>query len=168
VHDGDYVGFWSYAHRDNDLDRGRVARLANDIADEFELQTGQTLKIFIDRHSIEWGDEWKASINEALSSAVFLIPLVTPSYLHSPECRREFLDFVSHLRPDKPGHILLPILYSDVSGAADAGDNGRILRIVRKTQYEDWRVLRLSGRDSAEYRRAIHRMVMRIIDILRT
>jgi TIR domain len=168
VRPGDYVGFWSYAHRDNDLDRGRVARIAKDIADEFELQTGKTLKMFVDRDSIEWGDGWKGNINSALKRSVFLVALVTPLYLRSVECRREFLSFASHLRSGSSGPVLLPILYSDISGISDGDDTEKIVRIVRQTQYEDWRTLRLTDHDSAEYRQAIHRMTMRIINILRT
>ena len=166
MHVGEHVGFWSYTHRDNDLDRGRVARLAQDIADEFELQTGGILKMFIDNRSIKWGDEWRKSIGQALDHTTFFIAIITPLYLRSTECRREFLDFTSNPYTGEQSRVLLPILYSETSAIADPKNRDPIAQLVRQTQYEDWRRLRLSENSSPEYRRAVHGMVVRIIDIL--
>jgi hypothetical protein len=159
------VGFWSYAHRDNDLDRGRVGRLAQDLANEFELLSGQALGIFVDRWSIEWGNEWRRRIDQALGGTMFFIAIVTPLYLLSTECRREFLEFTENL--DSGGSkVLLPILYADTPAVSNPNDGDEVARMVRQTQYEDWRTLRLTAEDSPEYRRNIHRMASRILRIL--
>lgn len=162
---GSNVGFWSYTHRDNDLDHGCVGRLAQDVADEFELQTGDSLKMFVDSHSINWGDDWQQDISHALVDTVFFIAVITPLYLRSIACREEFLEFASHLNVRSPKRILLPILYSDTPAVFDSNGRYRVAQIVRQTQYQDWRSLRLSEKSSSEYRRAVHSMAIRIIDI---
>lgn len=163
----EYLGFWSYAHRDNDLDRGRIAELAKSISDEFELQTGNTLRMFVDENSLRWGDEWREGIDQSLDHCIFFIAIITPLYLQSEQCRREFLDFASQLRAGRQASVLLPILYSDIPLAADPGSEDEIVRIVRQTQWEDWRQLRLSESDSSQYRRKVAGMVSRIIAIVR-
>ena len=164
---GESVGFWSYTHRDNDLDRGRE-RLAQDISDEYELQTGETLKMFVDSHSIKWGDEWQKDIGKALNHTVFFIAIITPLYLRSEACRREFSDFASGLQANKHDQVLLPVLYSDTPAVSDPKNRDPIAQLVRQTQYQDLRNVRLSETNSSEYRRVVHTMVMRIIDIRRS
>lgn len=164
---GTPVGFWSYAHRDNDLDRGRVGTLAQDISDEFELQTGESLEMFVDNRSIRWGEEWLRSIDRALDYTSFFIPIITPLYWRSVECRRELQEFSSHLSAARKRRVLLPILYSDTPAIADSKSTDDLAQLVRRTQYEDWRALRLVARNSAEYRRAVNGMVVRIIEICR-
>src|SRR5450432_4809967 len=108
-----YVGFWSYTRRDNELDKGGVAQLAQSISDEYELQTGEALEMFVDNRSITWGDEWQKNIDEALDNTVFLIAIITPLYLLSSACRQEFLNFARHLGVGKSRRVLLPIVYSN-------------------------------------------------------
>jgi hypothetical protein len=39
----DLKGFWSYVHADDDADGGRVSRLAQDVVEQFEMLTGETI-----------------------------------------------------------------------------------------------------------------------------
>ncbi|WP_149030417.1 hypothetical protein [Kitasatospora sp. MBT66] len=78
--DNEPSGFWSYTHRDNDLDGGRILRLAEAIRNEFEIITGNELKVFVDSKSISWGDEWKLRIDTAIFGITFLIPVMTPRF----------------------------------------------------------------------------------------
>jgi hypothetical protein len=40
-------GFWSYAHADDKRDNGRIVQLAHDVADEYEMITGESLSIYL-------------------------------------------------------------------------------------------------------------------------
>jgi hypothetical protein len=160
------VGFWSYVHRDNQLDKGYVMGLAEAVADEFELMTGEELELFVDSQRIEWGDEWRQTIDLSLSKTVFFIAVITPLYLRSKECRREFIEFLGALGADPTHRFLLPILYTDTPAITDHDNDDEIAAAVRRTHYQDWRALRLAERDSADYRRAVHRMADRLARIL--
>jgi hypothetical protein len=61
-------GFWSYVHADDDADGGRVSRLAQDVAAQFEMLTGEKIGLFLDRDDITWGEDWRSKIDESLSS----------------------------------------------------------------------------------------------------
>lgn len=83
----DSVGFWSYVHKDDKADDGRITQLSHDICEQYEMLTGETISIFLDKDRNEWGDDWRNNIENALSSIAFFIPVITPRYLISPECR---------------------------------------------------------------------------------
>jgi hypothetical protein len=67
------VGFWSYTHRDNELNGGRIRRLAQLIADEYEALTAENIRIFVDKNDLEWGTVWRARIDAALTGTTFCI-----------------------------------------------------------------------------------------------
>ncbi len=54
----DSTGFWSYVHKDDDAEGRRITRLAGDLNDQYELITGESINIFVDRNDIDWGDQW--------------------------------------------------------------------------------------------------------------
>ena len=68
-----FKGFWSYRQVDDKRDSGRIRQLAYDIVDEYAAITGETIDLFLDRDSIEWGSLWESDIREALESGLFRI-----------------------------------------------------------------------------------------------
>src|SRR6266496_3910684 len=86
--------FWSYAHRDDEAENGRIAGLARDVVAQYEMITGEMIELFLDTDSLEWGDEWRPKVDASLSSVAFFIPVLTPRYFQSVECRRE-LNFLT-------------------------------------------------------------------------
>jgi hypothetical protein len=161
------VGFWSYTRRDDDLENGRILRLASRIQSEYELITGEELKLFIDKQTVEWGDEWKRVTDTALLETAFFIPIITPKYLQSEECRREFIEFVGRAASADAKDLVLPILYIETPAVSDSETNDEVARLVRETQRRDWRTLRLSSEESEEYRTAINGLAQRLADITR-
>ncbi|MBB4969017.1 toll/interleukin-1 receptor domain-containing protein [Saccharothrix violaceirubra] len=158
------VGFWSYAHRDDESARGGVLRLAAAIAEEYDLLTGRTLEMFVDRDGLAWGDNWKERIDAGLAGATFFIPVVTPRYFNRPECRREFVDFSAQARSLGLEEFILPIRYVPVPDL-DVDSPDELKATVARTQYVDWSELRLLDESSGEYRRALHELAARLVDI---
>lgn len=79
-------GFWSYVHADEEAEGGRIARLARDVRDQFQVLTSEPLELFLDRDPLSWGDAWRDKIDSNLASVAFFIPVLTPRYFMSPEC----------------------------------------------------------------------------------
>ena len=69
-------GFWSYVHADDQAEGGRLSRLARDVADQFQMLTGETTSLFQD--AIKWGENWRDKIDSSLASIAFFIPVMTP------------------------------------------------------------------------------------------
>lgn len=158
------AGFWSYAHKDDEQVKGRIVRLAGEIGDAYSLLTGEELRIFLDRQDLEWGHQWRARIEEALQETTFFIPIITPRYFKSTECRRELLKFLGHAASLGAQELLLPILFVDVDDLEeDSTDEAKA--IIAKTQYADWRDLRLTDEASEAHQRAVTELAKRLVRI---
>ena len=160
------VGFWSYTHRDDEIEGGKIRRLVELIANAFELRTGRELRVFLDRTDISWGNDWRERIDGALAGTTFLIPVVTPRFFKSAECRREVITFSGHAESAGLEELLLPIVYVDVDGLADAETDDNVVRMIAKRQWIDWRELRLEDENSPMYRKAVDQMAKRLAEIL--
>ncbi|MEW2572226.1 toll/interleukin-1 receptor domain-containing protein [Streptomyces sp. NPDC047070] len=160
------AGFWSYTHRDDEIDEGRIKRLAKKIANEFEGITAEELHVFLDKNDIKWGDEWRNRIDTALTGSTFFMPIVTPRFFKSEECRREILTFAGHAKSLGLEELLLPILYFDVPKLREPNPSDEVMALVAQRQYENWTDLRLMDEESPEYRQAVHRLAKRLVEIL--
>lgn len=149
------VGFLSYAHVDDEADGGRIRRLAKAIQMEYRVLTGETLEIFVDRSDIRWGQKWKERIDGALQSTTFFIPVLSPSFFASDECRREFFDFYNTTRALGVSKYLLAIRYAAVEDLVATSPN-QAKAIAAETQYKDWEHLRLVDEAGAEHRQAVN------------
>ncbi|WP_030450534.1 TIR domain-containing protein [Herbidospora cretacea] len=160
------AGFWSYTHRDDLAEGGRLLRLAESVREEYALLTGNDLEIFVDREGIAWGEEWRQRIDQALQSTTFFIPIVTARYLQSVECRRELLRFAGKAESLGVKELFLPIVYAPIRQLDQPEDNDdEIVALVRRTHYQDWRELRLLDENSAAYRAAVHALAGRLVKI---
>lgn len=153
--DTTYDSFWSYAHDDDSRSFGRVLKLAKAITDEFALTTGDELGLFVDRTSIRWGEAWRSRIDDAVGEAPFFVPIITPSYLKSIECRRELIAFSGHAKSRGIDKLLMPILYIDVPDLSENSPD-EVVALIARTQYLDWRHLRNKKLDSEEHLEAVH------------
>lgn len=78
------------------------------------MLTGEPLDLFLDRDAIRWGEDWRDKINASLASVAFFIPVMTPRYFMSPECRREVQFFARRAERLGIKELVLPLLYVEV------------------------------------------------------
>lgn len=162
--DYDIVGFWSYVHDDDEVDGGLIVRLAHLLEGEYSMITGRRLRIFVDRRDIAWGDEWRRRIDEALTGT-FFIPIITPRYFQSDECRAELVKFAGNAQSLGVTELLLPLLYVEVDDLNEDSDD-ELKALVARTHYGDpWTALRLEDERSGAYRQAVHRLAERLVEI---
>jgi TIR domain-containing protein len=159
------IGFWSYVRLDDHAEGGRITRLAARIQAEYAVLTGTEIQIFIDREDIAWGHEWRRRIEDALVETTFFIPVVTPRYFQSSECRRELLTFAMHAESLGVADLLLPLVYVDVPALHDEQPEDDAIALVARTHYETWTELRLHDEASPEYRRGINKLAKRLVEI---
>jgi hypothetical protein len=156
-------GFWSYVRADNEAEGGRILDLARDVVAEYEMLTGEAIQLFLDRDSIDWGDNWRKKVETSLASALFFIPVLTPRYFVSAECRRELQRFARLATDLGVRQLLLPLLYVDVQGIHDDTPVDDLMALVRSFNWEDWTVLRFEERSSREYRAAVSHLATRLV-----
>ena len=157
-------GFWSYVHTDDQAEGDRISRLAKDVAGQFEMLTGEVLDLFLDKDAIKWGEAWRDKIDASLASVAFFIPVLTPRYFMSPECRRELQFFARQSARLGIRELVLPLLYVDVPSIHDETTKDDLIGLVRTFQWEDWRDLRFVDATAEAYRRGVARLATRLVE----
>ncbi len=156
--------FWSYAHRDDEAENGRIAGLARDVVAQYEMITGEMIELFLDTDSLEWGDEWRPKVDASLSSVAFFIPVLTPRYFQSVECRRELNFFARQATRLGVRELVMPILYVDVPALHDDSPVDEAMALVKSFQWESWTELRFASPTSPEYRIAVSKLATRLAE----
>lgn len=156
-------GFWSYVHADDHADSDRVSRLARDVSAQFEMLTGESLNLFLDKDAIPWGEGWRDQIDSGLASVAFFVPVLTPRYFLSAECRRELQFFARQATRLGITELVLPLLYVDVAALHEETPSDDLIKLVQAFQWEDWRELRFSDAASEPYRRGVARLAERLV-----
>lgn len=156
-------GFWSYVHADDEAELGRITQLGKDIVAQYMMATGDEIDLFLDREQIEWGNEWRAQLDAALASTAFFIPVLTPRYFLSAECRRELQAFARRVKELELHELLLPILYVDVPALGDDAPDDDLIELVRQLQWVDWTVLRFEDATSGAYRKRVGELADRLV-----
>jgi TIR domain len=158
------TGFWSYVHADDLAEHGRIKQLAADLADQYALIGGESVEIFVDRNDLVWGDNWREKIDASLESGLFFIPVITPRFLLSTECRRELQTFVRSAENLGVRELILPLVYADVPALSEELPEDEAVLLVQTFQWEDWRDLRFEDVTSSSYRRGVARLARRLVD----
>lgn len=159
-----FDAFLSYSHEDNERGGGRVLALAGALRDEFAVTTGEELDLFVDREAIEWGQLWRRVIVEAVGGVPFFIPIVTPKYIRSVECRRELIQFFGQAESQGLSKLLLPILFIDTPGITEDSDD-EVCAIIARTQFIDWRSIRLLNPGDSKVAQAVNALALRLRDL---
>jgi hypothetical protein len=126
--------------------------------------TGESIELFLDRDSLEWGDEWRPKVDASLASIAFFIPVLTPRYFTSAECRRELNFFARRATSLGVRELVMPILYVDVPGLHDEPPADEAMALVKSFQWDVWTELRFASPLSPEYREAVAKLAARLAE----
>ena len=149
------TGFWSYVRMDDSDELGRISQLARDVVRQYEMLTGETINLFIDRDDIKWGDKYRKVIDGSLASVKFFIPVMTPRYFMHKECIRELEYFAKRAKELGITELILPLHYVEVPELIDDSEKEGVLGMISEFQYRDWRDIRFSDTTSEVYRREV-------------
>jgi hypothetical protein len=162
------IAFLTYAHSDDAHEGGKLRQLAGRLSGEVQLLSGEEFPIFVDRKDLKAGHPWRAGIDDSLDGVTFLIPILTPAYFRSEECRREFLRFLEKERDLKREDLILPLYYVNSPVLEDeakrAGND--VAKVLRERQYQDWRHLRHKPLTDPDVARSIEEVARRMADAL--
>ena len=157
-------GFWSYVHADDEADGGRVYQLARDVKKQYEMLTGEEIELFVDRDNIRWGEAWRNEIDLMLSSVAFFIPIITPRFFQSPECRRELQIFAHKAENLGIKDLVLPLLYVNFPEFREEETGDELIQLIKSFQWRDWTELRFLELESKGYRKGVAQLAERLVD----
>lgn len=107
-------GFFSYAHVDSDGGRGIDAFLVEEIEKRVTRKLANaTFELWRDTKDLRAGDLFDNEIQYAISSTAIFFVLLTPSWISSDYCLREFSFFEGVERRRGLGPHIVPILWWD-------------------------------------------------------
>lgn len=155
-------GFWSYVHADDEGDSGRISDLARDLVAQYEMLTTESIRLFLDRDSLEWGNEWRGKVDGSLDSVAFFVPVVTPRYFQSAECRRELRTFAQQAESLGVGQLVMPLIYVDFPALHDPDPADELIAMVKRFQWEVWTDVRFDDRTSGAYRLRVFGLAERL------
>jgi parallel beta-helix repeat protein len=160
------VAFMSYRRQVDRHDYGRLTEFRQRLEGEVQAYTGEDdFAIFQDREDIRWGQQWESRVDGSLDDVTFLIPIITPGFFKSEQCRNEVKLFLDRERKLGRSDLILPIYYIDYPAFND--DERRkddpLMMEIAKHQYEDWRDLRHESMTSA----IVGRSLSKLAEILR-
>ena len=162
------MAFMSYAHVDDEFNKGRLTEFSQCLSREVSLHLGDDFPIFLDRKDIKWGNSWKERIGESIDCTTFLIPIITPSFFNSNYCRDELNRFLDRERKLGRNDLILPVYFIHTSllhnESKRNGDN--LAQTIASRQYADWRKLRHKKFDSEEVCEALDNLAAQIREAL--
>jgi hypothetical protein len=156
--------FWSYVHADDDHDKGRIAELTRDVTQEIAMITGETPSLFLDADRLGWGEDWRERIQEQLIANSCFIPVMTPRYFMSKQCRDEVEGFARTATELGVKELVLPLYYVTVPAVEEPDTSDHIVKLVRTFRWEDWRELRFKDLGSESYRAGVNRLAQLLVD----
>jgi F-box protein 11 len=146
------AAFMSYDHS---FDRdGRLSKLREILEREVKDYTAEeTFSIFQDKPDIKWGEDWKERIKGSLNEVTFFLPVLTPSFFKSENCRFELKTFLDREKKLRRKDLVLPIYYIETPILEDETKRKKdeLAIEIHNRQYADWRKIRNCPIESPEF-----------------
>jgi TIR domain len=143
------IGFWSYTSSDDAASGGALSQLRRMLQNDLQRLIGREplVRIFHDANAIPKGADWEHRINEALDTASFIIPILTPAFLQSEWCCKEVLRFREREKALGRNNLIFPFHLTNIN-QLDVGDSREVrdrtvYALLRSRQMLDFRPLEL-------------------------
>ena len=141
------IAFFSYARRDDKAVNGLLSRIREKLEVEIQAYAGEDeLEVFQDTDDIDPGDDWNRRLREAIDSAAFFIPVLSPFYFNRPQCRKELDIWLSNYRSSDERRRIIPIKILPLPEPALHHRSGRPVDRLREEidalQYVDFTAFR--------------------------
>jgi len=132
-----YDLFISYAHRDNP--RGQISELRDAISQDFQKFAGRNLTVFFDERDILSMADWEKHIAQGLSESRLFVAVLSPNYLASTYCRREWEEYVRYEAMRQClGEGIAPIYFIELPGMDGPGVAHNIAAAVNEMRKRQW------------------------------
>jgi TIR domain len=157
--------FLSYTRLDDEFHGGAITGLRRLLELGVRVVTGdRSFTIFQDVEGIEFGQHWPSRLDEALASARFLIPVLSPSFFRSEPCRDELAKFLELERRAGRRDLILPLylVTAPVLDRSELRATDPLAQALHERQWRDWRAYAYLPIEHADHRRAIFELAAAI------
>jgi CheY-like chemotaxis protein len=136
------LGFLSYTRKDDQFFGGYITAFREALEAGVQVVTGdRSFRLFQDVEGIVIGEQWQKKLADVIGRASFFLPMLTPLFLNSPNCREEVQLFVAREGTLGRDDMILPIYLVDspLLEKAEERDRDPVAREIAKRQRYDWR-----------------------------
>lgn len=156
--------FMSYTRFDDEHDNGRLTVFRKRLSAEVQMQTGAKFEIFQDIKDIACGQSWKCRIDEAIATATFFIPVLTPRFFTSRACRYEADRFLTRESVLGRKDLMLPFYYVTCPVLEDVSllSGDALAKLISERHYFDWRKMRFEPTDSLQWEKMVAELATQI------
>lgn len=159
--------FMSYAHKDQEsASGGDLRQFSEDVQDELLGAHERTARVIIDEKDVLWGDSLWDRLHQEIDASIYFLPYITPRYVSSDACRREFERFDAATVAQDDERRILPLLWMTPRALHQEGDTDPLLNRVRELRYVDATEVRHADRSSTEYRRAVAKVAEELAAVI--
>jgi TIR domain len=107
----EFIGFFSYAHHDAETDPKIISAFTADLENRVSAKlTNADFHIWRDTEGLRTGDLWQSKLEETIQNSDVLIILLTPKWIQSDFCRREYSIFEQTENQRSVGEYVVPVL----------------------------------------------------------
>jgi TIR domain-containing protein len=153
--------FLSYAQADDEM-LGFINPFTTSLRHMALADQGRNLDIFIDRESVNWGENWQAAIQTGIDGAMIFMPVVTRQYFDRAACREELLTFYNEAKSLGVTSLLLPVVLLGHSYISENSEDIAV-RIISERQYRDLKEAWVAGPQSVAWRSAIVQLAAELV-----
>ena len=114
-----FKGFFSYTHRDAEVDPHIVEAYSSELEKRVDAKlVNARFEIWRDKEKLRVGDYWDKNIKGAIDSSDIFIVVLTPKWISSDYCRKEFEAFEKIKSARDSGGYVIPIYARDIERQA--------------------------------------------------
>ena len=138
-----FYGFFSYAHADAKTDKALFDAFSDELALRLTNQfTDRTQARLWKDADLRTGEIWDPRIEANLRDSKFLVVMLSPQWLASDYCRKEFAIFLEEEAKRGAKELIIPILVRDTESKKDelTGEKREIYEKLSARQYKSARV----------------------------
>ena len=121
-------------------------------------------QVFQDKHHFQEGDHFPEVLASELRQSDVLLVLLSPAWLQSEWCRREFALFTDDSANTNRLHQILPVLWVDTPEMT-AGSVDPVARVLASINYADWRDLRYGSWDDPANQMQVGKLAERAVSL---
>lgn len=159
--------FLSYNHDDNNHLDNQMIDFIHDVEEEYSYSHGNKLNIFIDKDSINWGEDWRSCIDKSLQMTNFIVPCITPRYLKSDACRAELTTFIDFSNFSEFRSIL-SLVWQTPDDSDNFYEDDPLFQTINNLQYVDVCELRNFDRKDKNYKIAVRQVTAKLRDVIKS
>ena len=146
--------FLSYTHKKDQF--LKVSAFRDRLEVEIEMRSPGS-RVFQDKKHLLEGSHFPEVLEAEINCADVLLILMSPAWLQSDWCRREFHIFTNNATDNDRLHKILPVLWVNTPELKINADDP-VAKTIANINYSDWRDLRYESWDDSTNQRQVGRL----------